>query len=364
MADFKAHSIEDCILARSKLVLFADLSTGKVTFSSLEAEELFQLKGNEEAAVAMESISEKINTEIVALKTDQGGEEMPALRQKPEFAEQKSSAHSLVGIELSRIFASVDQFQENGVIQPTEILSLADKEFSKWVYSCCYTTNSKISTIYLLDVSEVKKEFTNLSRNPIPVDSVKKMVSPAIPDYILEIDYVVGDILSMRIDNLGTIIEIFPFSEKFLEVSRIRLFNHPIMEFIHQSDQIVLTQALSECLISGVCHFIIRWNPLANDKSKDESKITWVQIKALKSKDNSLILTVSGLLPKAVESKPTVGQQAWSFLSSTQKYSFGLSAIPATPTYGFGSFFVGAAEKTATTTDNDPKMYFMLLIVV
>ena len=323
MADFKPHSLEECIFTRSKQILFADLATGRVTFSSPEADELFQSKSNDEDVVIMEPVTPASEAPTIdslpALPANESGEVVPALRQKPPTKEQKSTAASLIGTELKSIFASVDQFEEKGVIQPTEICSKSDKEYSKWVYSCCHVDNaagSKIASIYLLDVAEVKKEYTTLSRNPIPVDSVKKMVSPEIPDYILEVEYIVGDILSLRLDEQGKVTEMFPFSDKFLGISRTRLFNHPIMEFIHKSDQIVLTQALSECLLAGVCHFIIRWNPLSADKTKEETKSEWVQMKAIKSKGNSLILTVSGLLPKTVEAKPTVSQQAWAFIST------------------------------------------------
>lgn len=363
MADFKPHSLEECIFTRSKQILFADLATGRVTFSSPEADELFQSKSNDEDVVIMEPVTPASEAPTIdslpALPANESGEVVPALRQKPPTKEQKSTAASLIGTELKSIFASVDQFEEKGVIQPTEICSKSDKEYSKWVYSCCHVDNaagSKIASIYLLDVAEVKKEYTTLSRNPIPVDSVKKMVSPEIPDYILEVEYIVGDILSLRLDEQGKVTEMFPFSDKFLGISRTRLFNHPIMEFIHKSDQIVLTQALSECLLAGVCHFIIRWNPLSADKTKEETKSEWVQMKAIKSKGNSLILTVSGLLPKTVEAKPTVSQQAWAFISTTQNYNFGLTS-PVTQSYGFGSLFgTGASEKSVNSSEKDPKM--------
>lgn len=240
---------------------------------------------------------------------------------------------SLVGLKLSRIFADAEQLKDKGKIQPAEICAADDPENSQWVYSCCHTDpnleNDNIVVIYLQDCTDIKNEYNSVSRNILTLEGLRKMISPAIPDFILDSEYIVGNPLTLKIDADSKIAGMYPFIQEFLGSDRGQIFNLPIMQFIHQGDQLVLAQGLSECLKTGICNLVLRWNPYSVYSAKEKKKVSWVHGKAVRAqgKKNEILLTVSNLVSKneqQILDQPT--NQVWSYLMGK---STGLPTLPS-----------------------------------
>lgn len=267
MTDFTSHKEECCILSRSDAFIIATLIDEKITYLSPGALNILKLLPNSENPT-----------------------------------------------QLSLLFSSTDIFQEEGLIQPTECISGKEGFF---IYSCSHNYSDKrgvYTKIYLYDATEMKSEFNSISRNPIGL-GVKKMVSSALPDFISDSEYEIGQGLTLKLDQKGLIIELFPFTHSFLGINRTELYLHPIMQFVHQGDLLLLSQALSECYKNGVVHFIIRWsNPSPND-TLPASVSKWIQAKALltaKDADSKhVLLTLTNLTPTVI-----VEDNKWSLLKS------------------------------------------------
>lgn len=323
MADRKSHSMEDCVLNSSSHIIFASLSSGKILYSSKEANDLLQ-------APPAIVISEPIHQDSCS-----------DLFEKP----------TIQGQALSDYFSATETFQDEGVIQPTEIISLKDNDYSKWIYTCSHqkkTDENVVSVIYLQDSTEIKKEYNQISRTPISLNNVDASFSEETPEYIRSSLATKGDVLTVKITKEGKIFEIFPFNEYFLNTSRERIGGQSLMQLIDQKDHILLSRALSNCYIEGSSHFIVQWNPLHTLNQKASSH--WVQCKALKSKDSkSFTISFTQLLPNPAAS---LGEQAWGLATTISGWT-----TPASISTSVFSFF-GAppAEPKVISVSVDAKM--------
>ncbi|KAJ3303210.1 hypothetical protein HDV03_004119 [Kappamyces sp. JEL0829] len=285
MTDSVSHSFDDCIFSTTQKQLIVDPQTCRILYSSNEAAQVLLFHQTESAA---------------------------------NF-ESSPGAQALVGRSLDEFFTSPRTVLECvGKIQPTEIYCSADSEASKWIYSCAHVipqpTGGSRCVVLLQEVSELKQEFNELTRNPLPLESIHKMASTEVPDFVSDNKYSIGEMVSLRIDKQGRVQQLYPFNETYLGTPRSKIHNQVIMQLIHTHDHIILTRSLAECLKQGSFHFVVRWNPLARDGSP-ELPCHWVQAKAVRSTDNTILLTLSQLQEKLVQ-QTSLADQAWSLFSA------------------------------------------------
>ncbi len=304
MGDSNTHNFDSCILSNCSASIVADAS-GRILCASPAANALF--------------------------------------KDWQENHQETDSSFSVQGKTLDVLFAEAVRLE---AIQPAEIITSGN--VTGWIYTCSHmikqVDESVQQVIYLAQIQDLKEEYINLSRNPIPLDSITKMASTDVPDYISDSKFHTGEIVSMSLDKAGRIIHQFPFTDVFLNSPRSEIHNQVIMQFIHPNDHIILTRSLAECLKQGVCHFIARWSPLHSDPNQ----IHWLQGKALRcegDQDKVITLTLSTLLENKNIENSSITSQTWDLISASMPSV--ASAAPAISSI-FMSFFTSPPQSVET----------------
>lgn len=196
MSDLTPHTLDQCIFSRSDRYLFSDITNGRIVESSEAANTL--------------------------LRSSPTGERKEGC---PDSCSDLLEAVSVQGLPLSDVLATPEQFLQEGIIQPTELISRANSDYSKWVYGCAHASKSAdgrlINVIYLHDAADVKREYTSVSRSPVKLEDVKKTVSADTPDFVTDGRYVQGEVLSLKLSKMGQVIELFPFNASFMGMSTV-----------------------------------------------------------------------------------------------------------------------------------------------
>ena len=377
------HSHQDCPFASSKFQVFVNSSgtilgstEAAVKLLSFSPTALLQIQDTKRACQSAEEIEKKVQTslsasDIVKRKGQQEDDEDTNLDFPITDNTNSTPSATLPSLNGQSFQTYFPDFEEKeGVIQPSELINLSLPDSSKWIYSCTHSLEqadkSITKVVYLQDVEELKEEYNLLTRNPIPLDSVKKKISLETPDFILESLFEYGEIMTMRISTSGSILQLFPLLEPtFLKSEKIKIQKLSIMALIHPDDHIILNQCLSECLKNGTCHFVIRWAPQF-DSTRSTDPPHWVQMKAKKSSSESVIIGISQLHDPIAEKKVEEGldQVAAKMVSSAWSYfTTSVAEVNQIAAPGLSSFFSVSREKSEKTaaafTGSDAKMYFI-----